>query len=365
MTPVEYRYRLYCSGDEEFINALYYRVTGRLRSAEQFRWQWLEAPGGIGEMWLIEAVHADGRIELIGHHGIMPVRFTCGNVDLLFGKTENTMVLPEYRRRILYPRFEKIFASEYESRFHALFSTMGPVAAVRQRKAHGYASEHVWVSCENGVGPFSSLVRFASRYERSFPLASMFRQNLGWKGKGITVRVLDASEARQDTCFDSYWTSAREHWGVAPRRDRADLAWRYWDNPYVSYLTLVFEQRSEMLGFAVVDMPFAGHARIVDVSFLRAEIKCIDTVMNALLIALRRQLGCVLHTMLVTDDFLPSSLDGSFRQHFKPSWLTRLYRAHRSSEDIYMPRKITQKGVDENVPAAPWGITPIIFEGRA
>jgi hypothetical protein len=48
------------------------------------------------------------------------------------------MVLPEVRHRILYPRFEKRFLAVYRDRFDALFSTRGPTAAIRLRRAMGY-----------------------------------------------------------------------------------------------------------------------------------------------------------------------------------------------------------------------------------
>ena len=119
---LEYRFRPYEPGDADSINNLYFEITGNSRTLDQFEWQWLNAPGGCGEIWLIEAVDASGASQLIGHHGIMPIRFTRGDEDLLFGKTENTMLLPAYRDKILYPRFEKRFAEHYEGRFDALFS---------------------------------------------------------------------------------------------------------------------------------------------------------------------------------------------------------------------------------------------------
>ena len=121
----EFRYRQYEDGDAAEINRLYADITGKSRSLQEFEWQWLKAPGGEGDIWLIEAVNHDGEKNLIGHHGIMPIRFSRGEENLLFGKTENTMVRAEYRRRILYPRFERRFAGVYEARFDALFSTMG------------------------------------------------------------------------------------------------------------------------------------------------------------------------------------------------------------------------------------------------
>ena len=62
-------------------------------------------------MWLIEATDEQGNVKLIGHHGVMPIAFSNGETDLLFGKTENTMVLPEYRKKILYLDLKKIYQS--------------------------------------------------------------------------------------------------------------------------------------------------------------------------------------------------------------------------------------------------------------
>ncbi|MCT7655663.1 GNAT family N-acetyltransferase [Oceanimonas sp. NS1] len=98
-----YSYRRYKPGDEVAINELYFKVTGRRRTPAQYSWQWLEAPEGVGEIWLIEATDEHGNTKLIGHHGIMPLAFTNKETELLFGKTENTMVLPEYRKRFYIP----------------------------------------------------------------------------------------------------------------------------------------------------------------------------------------------------------------------------------------------------------------------
>ncbi len=106
----KYRYRQYRDGDAAEINRLYADITGTTRSLREFEWQWLQAPGGKGDIWLIEATDNDGTTNLVGHHGIMPIRFSRGQENLLFGKTENTMVRPEFRSRILYPRFERRFA---------------------------------------------------------------------------------------------------------------------------------------------------------------------------------------------------------------------------------------------------------------
>ena len=109
----KFSYRSFFDGDVESINLLYKLVTKRQRSNKQFIWQWLKSPAGPGDIWLI---FDKSKNLLIGHHGIMPIRFTNKKQNLTFGKTENTMVLPEYREKILYLRYEKKFKNFYEKK---------------------------------------------------------------------------------------------------------------------------------------------------------------------------------------------------------------------------------------------------------
>ena len=98
----------------------------------------MDNPAGESEMWLIEATEPGEETKVIGHHGVMPFKARLNGEEFLVGKTENTMVLDEYRSRILYPRFERRFKAEYEQRFAALFSTTGPAPALRLRASLGY-----------------------------------------------------------------------------------------------------------------------------------------------------------------------------------------------------------------------------------
>ena len=157
----QYSCRRFRSGDEQVINDLYHAVTGRFRSIEEYRWQWLSAPAGPGEICLIECEGPRGDVQLIGHHGIMPLRFSIGEHNLVLGKTENTMVHPEFRSKILYPRYEQKFLREYEGRYDALFSTMGPPAALRQRRALGYKAENHWMRYEWVLRPGANLDKAA------------------------------------------------------------------------------------------------------------------------------------------------------------------------------------------------------------
>ena len=144
-SPSVFSTREYQHGDANAINNLYCRVTGRNRSEGEYEWQWILPPAGQGSIYLIHA-KSDENVDplLIGHHGIIPLRFSDNNYIGIAGKTENTMVDPAYRNKILYPRYESRFKAQYSNKYDVLFSTMGPPAAIKQRRVHGYIEVGTW-----------------------------------------------------------------------------------------------------------------------------------------------------------------------------------------------------------------------------
>lgn len=366
MNDVHYSSRSYRAGDEDAINKLYFRITGRVRSREQWAWQWQQAPAGLGDIWLIEATHPDGRVELIGHHGIMPMRFTRGKDDLLFGKTENTMVLPEYRAKILYPRFERRFAKEYETRYHALFSTMGPTAAIRQRKAMGYSAEHHWVRLEQADAPWGSLLRVAQhpRFQSLQKLMVLVcRTNLHRKlPEGVAL--LTSDEARNDAFIKDYWPRARENWGVAPSRAAEDLKWRYWDNPYSPHYAVVVRQQGKADVLVIFEKYASGAASIEDFSTEWPDPDALLSALPLAISAVRKQLGVHLVTCSFTSDTLPNNVIDALNKSFRPTLVSRLRGTSNKAMQASMPRKLTAKGVEFGLVTTPWSITMAVSEGR-
>lgn len=368
MSGVHYSSRAYQAGDEDAINELYFQVTGRVRTREQWAWQWQQAPAGPGDIWLIEATHPDGRVELIGHHGIMPVRFTWGEKDLLFGKTENTMVLPEYRQKILYPRFERRFAKEYEPRYHALFSTTGPAAAIRQREAMNYEAKQRWVYLEHAYEPLGSLVLLARH-----PRLRIVRNLTGlicrssWKAPiPAGVSLLTAEEAQKEPFLVDYWARARGFWGVAPSRAAADLTWRYWENPYAPYYAVLVKgsQRARGNALVIIEHYAPGAANIADFSADEPNHELLLYALSKAIDVAKKKLGVSLVTCLVTDDTIVKDKTIDYRQRFSPSLISNFRRTAERVEKAVMPRKITERGMQEHLPFAPWNVTLAVSEGR-
>ena len=370
---VEYRYRQYQDGDAEAINHLYAAITGRSRSIRQFEWQWLEAPGGKGDIWLIEAISDDGETKLIGHHGIMPIRFSLGNEDLLFGKTENTMVLPEYRSKILYPRYERRFAQVYEDRFDALFSTFGHATAIRQRRAMGYAFSSKWVQLRIPTSGTGNIL-FVYRALRSrLGLKESDGSELVRRSPGdiaitsgtspFELRALDDAQTRNEPFFDSFWPDCRSEYGLTPRRDRKDLDWRFWSNPNTSYITLISDRASAEPGYVVVRTSESSPdtASIEDIVPSEPNAKKFGRLLDSAL-AWMKVNGYRWVDLSLTSD---ACADGRIAAGIENRNLLLLRARSRFRPDPgkFMPRKITASGESKSIGLDDWYVTPIVFEG--
>ncbi|RBO85740.1 hypothetical protein [Marinomonas aquiplantarum] len=355
-----YSYRPYKLGDERAINELYFQITGNRRTADQFAWQWLEAPEGRGDMWLIEATNDKGEVKLIGHHGVMPIAFSNGNADLLFGKTENTMVLPEYRNKILYPRFEKKFIKAYQARYDALFSTMGPPAAIRQRKAMGYEFPVKWYSARHSTkGFFTELIFSGSILKNKIFKASDI--GLDAKNKLIKNGFLSEDDAIKKTFFDDFWDQARLNFSTSPRRSKADLSWRFWNNPYKDHFTYVINE-GRIKGYCIISLRKTMRREVFLEDFcVHSNLEKDAKVLFYKLINALKESGFYSVLILCAED---SAL---YQYGFinNGCMLTeKLYRCFRKKQSKIMPRKIND-GMESALDILGWDVTGIVLEGRA
>lgn len=356
-----YSYRPYQPGDEIAINELYYQVTGRRRTAAQFAWQWLEAPEGPGDMWLIEATDEQGNLKLIGHHGVMPIAFSNGQTDLLFGKTENTMVLPEYRKKILYPRFEKKFIKAYQNRYDALFSTMGPPAAIRQRKAMGYEFPVEWFWARySSKGIFTELLFFGGILLKKVFKSSVFNSNISATSELIKNGFLSEVDAIESPFFDDFWDQAKLRFSIAPRRTKKDLCWRFWDNPYKDHFTLVFNEGT-VKGYCIISLKniFNREVFLEDFCVCSNEKKDAE-ILFFKLIELLNKSGFYSLSVVCTKD---SALYSYGFIDKKSMIIEKIYRKIKNQPVKTMPRKLIKSNSTFSING--WDASAIVLEGRS
>lgn len=363
----KYKYRKYNPGDENFINELYWKVTGLKRSNDQYFWQWFNAPGGKAEIWLIEALHDDGSKRLIGHHGVMPIRFSYGDNNLLFGKTENTLVHPDYRKKILYPRFEKRFLSKYEQRFHALFSTMGPRAAIRQRKAQGYLEVTEWCTKRWSLSSFSKISYIVTKIGFKYLSKMLVKYNQkqfninAYTISGIRISAYNKQEAKKEILFQTYWNNIKRNYGITPSRDYEDLKWRFWDNPYNDYITIVLDHPSMGIGVAIVNKPYKYVAKIDDFTVEYPKSKLYKELIDGLFKYLKIN-GIHVVEMTTTKE----TIDWVGKNNFEPKICKYNLPLIINKNNLprKMPRKICPNGKSLSLKETDWYITGIVTEGR-
>ncbi|HEY2473017.1 MAG TPA: hypothetical protein VGI45_34870 [Terracidiphilus sp.] len=229
------------------------------RSLELMRWLWHEGPGGPVESWIIEAREAGGDWKIVGHHGLCPVRFTFGSRDLLVAKTMNTFLLPEYRSKFLYLRFEQNCLQQYHSRYDAVCS-LGGRGIHRLRQGFGYTGPSNWIEFERGSQHLDAVTRVIARGALRIPEAAAERLARQWLPM-VSSRIkpafewteFNSVEARQSDFFQDFWNQARSCAGMAPRREVADLTWRYWNRPDGNVATLVHSWSSGAKAYCAIE----------------------------------------------------------------------------------------------------------------
>ncbi|WOJ96928.1 GNAT family N-acetyltransferase [Congregibacter brevis] len=353
--------RQYLDGDGEEINALYREVTGRQRSQEEYQWQWLLSPSGLGDIWLIIDEERGGKI--IGHHGVMPIRFTRGDTDLLFGKIENTMVLPAYRGRVLYPRYEVRFQREYIKRYDALFATMGPSEAIRTRLATGYQFPVEWRTLYIATGSAFSFDSVAFLRSKAWGYRSSIPSEPGGNDElelGLLKSGFLSSEAARSSSFlNQFWSNARHSFSVAPRRDAEDLQWRFWQNPYKRHYAFVFKERGAE-GFAIVSVTSRG-VWLEDIAVSPNETEAYQVFLGVFLDAMRSS-GVSYFGFQSTSDAANVPMLQAMDQH--ELLAIKLLRPLRKRTPARMPRLVTERGGSRDVQLHDWTLTPIVTEGR-
>lgn len=357
---MKFSYRPYQAGDEVAINELYHAVTGRVRTVEQHAWQWLQTPAGQSEMWLIEAHLADGSTKLIGHHGVMALNFTYQGIPIRVGKTENTMVLPEFREKILYPRYEKIFLSQYEHKFHALFSTMGPPEAIRLRKAMGYEATQNWQRFYIGSEPSLSLSLIRNKFfkKESVSLYSKLPEEAIIKNTTIKTHLHEKIDSNFD--FDSFWKTTSNKYTFTPSREKSDLLWKFWSNPYREHVTLILD--NENLGIAVCTFSKRKTA-IVYIEDIYCEIpQNLSKFLEIIQLWSREALNIKnLESITTTDSLKYFSSKKTRLTVWAEKHAPKKYRQGK----FFMPRKITLQGIALDIKKNDeWFVTPYFFEGR-
>jgi hypothetical protein len=320
------------------------------RPLEDMHRIWQGGPGGPVKSWIVEADSGAGW-KLIGHHGLCPVRFTLGELDLLFAKTVNSFLLPDFRNRFVYLRFEQRCLAEVEREFDATYTLAQ--YAVRIRTALGYDTGTLELDFEQGLRAPRILSRLLMRMIWRFPRIGAFRpwHVLPRRKSCLALTELDDATAKNSHFFADFWDEARMTAGLSPRRDAADLAWRFWGRPG-RRTTLTHTWSCGARGYGIVSTSDGLHFSLEDVFLSVARPDLLGALLDAILSWCADKGGLML-SFMTTAESQPPQMLAAYREHLSES----LSCHHRGQ---HLSRRLTALG-RERIGAEwpPMNITPM------
>jgi hypothetical protein len=249
----QYSLRETRADDGAALNALYRRLTGIDRSSAQYAWEWQAGPLGPAPSWVV-IDEEQGR--LVAHHGVIPVPLLYAGRPLSAARTENTMVDPDYRRRIVYHAYEARILSQLRDRFEVLFTTSGKAAWGAVRRHLGYRQLGTWRTFTLGATTSYLARRLIGR------LAPARLPTIFSIGRGAAGALEETADLERVAAL-STGGAAPAH-GVHVARTPAYLKWRLVDHPYHGYRLALLTRAGRDEGF-VAWREAPGPAGTVDV----------------------------------------------------------------------------------------------------
>ena len=340
--------------DMHGINKLYESITSCKRTVEEYIWQWHSSPAGKGMQWVMVDKNTN---EIVGHHGLVPFYFVHKGEEFIVAKTENTMVYPEYRSKMIYPMVEFRLLNEYKKKYDFIFSTKGPKPAIRTRKGLGYDATHEWLR--------KDIVLSHKFYMNRIFNIDLINKNRIHKSKSVEIIHLKDNIADLSVFTNNVWKKFEKESPFTPRRAWEDIKWRFFDNPYFSGCFITYSHENTQ-GYAVLKEVENGVFQIEDliiypfsndyfVKFFNKLFSFIKTTNDIHMI--------VLQTTSDTDFY--SDIYRNVKTPFLniPLFFFNKFIKNQETRKRYMPRKLGKHN-STNPDLHNWYVTPFIFEGR-
>jgi len=285
--------RKFSEKDKRELNDLYNLVASRSRTIKQFEWEWLKTPEGWGSMWLIVDKEKE---RIIGHHGLIPIRFSYFGRSILTGKTENTVMHPQYRGKGIYYPFEAKFLQESKERFQLNYTVSGVAEQGRVRLKLGYGivgnyARYVKVykisQMNEIVASFlkekveKKCIRFllSGLTKIISPVLCIFFLRRGPIDKNIKLEKVEDIKSIADE-WDRFWDHNKIHFRITVDRNSAYLKWRIFDNPSMKHTFFLARKRGEIVGYVITMRKKDKFGRIVDLVAKDNEEKIFSSIIK-------------------------------------------------------------------------------------
>ena len=375
--------RKYQAGDEYGIVKLYNKITGRCRTAEQHRWEWLDTPQGIGSIWVITESESGN---IVGHHGLTPIKADYFGQNLLLGKTENTILHQKYLGTGIYFIHEKKFLQEAMKRFDLLYTTFAHGTPGKIRRKLGYKAVGKYLTYIRATRNMYLKKTMDSLIQRkiansalnifckyishifSYPLMIFFSK-WGKIDKSITFEVVEDIDTI-DSEIDQFCDRNKGKFGITINRTSKYLKWRIFKNPNVKYKFLLARKFGKLVGYVITKSSATdvNKCEIVDLVCEQNNEIIFNTILKA---TVRRLMETKVHavsfTTLDSNNFLNRRL---IKNGFLPvQKIAAFVRKHLTSDISCEESVLLVKVINKNISSikiynpACWYYTDLFSEG--
>lgn len=375
--------RKYQAGDEYGIVKLYNKITGRCRTAEQHRWEWLDTPQGIGSIWVITESESG---KIVGHHGLTPIKADYFGQNLLLGKTENTILHQKYLGTGIYFIHEKKFLQEAMKRFDLLYTTFAHGTPGKIRRKLGYKAVGKYLTYIKATRNMYLKKTMDSLIQRkiansalnifckyishifSYPLMIFFSK-WGKIDKSITFEVVEDIDTI-DSEIDQFCDRNKGKFGITINRTSKYLKWRIFKNPNVKYKFLLARKFGKLVGYVITKSSATdvNKCEIVDLVCEQNNEIIFNTILKA---TVRRLMETKVHavsfTTLDSNNFLNRRL---IKNGFLPvQKIAAFVRKHLTSDISCEESVLLVKVINKNISSikiynpACWYYTDLFSEG--
>jgi GNAT superfamily N-acetyltransferase len=243
-------------------------------SPEAWHWEYEENPDGKGWISIVE-----DRGKIIGHHAIIPRRFSVRGEIVLGTHQQDLMVDPDKQRKGIFHAMSKYEKQKVKEK-KVLFMTAFPfgVPTYSGLKKIGWKDVAKLPVLVNPIRFSGILNRYLHFPPLSLLLGGMMRFFYFFlygfrKPKSqpdIEIEKIDSI----DESFDHFWQKASFLYPIMGVRDREYLTWRYFRHPTRTYTLYRARKGGEMRGYIVlrkIDLLNFNSAVIVDLLTLDQE----------------------------------------------------------------------------------------------
>lgn len=249
--------------DVSQVNHLFFKIFGKQRTEKQFIWEFLEIPGGPASIWVLED---KGKSKIIGNYSLIPIPFSYFGRPISSGKTESTMLDPEYRKKGIYTPFEMDCISQAKDLFQLIWVSYTGALKTHEKAGYkpvGILTHYIKVLKRDRLVKVLSAAPNIMHSNRVIKFFAIFIANvliqivlLRCGKRNILDEVVDLKKIENIDSISQdlgkIWKSAKRYYGISINRDIHFLKWRIVNNPYINYDFFGVLKHNKLIGYIIL-----------------------------------------------------------------------------------------------------------------